>query len=472
MSDSISFNRSSANGPAFIRHLDIVDHSDYVFYAALLLLPVDGTVLGFYMPFWTPISPWLFMVYVLLNRSLLPQVRRRFRTFFLLPVALFALSIVGWVTFAFHILPALWSFLEISGALACLSALEIAIRIKRLDWRDMIRTLIAVYWVAFAIGVVQFLAIKLDVPLIRDWFSHLMSREYITSDSQWGGDRPQFLFAEPSYIGMHLYGVLLPLMWIMCDHDRIYMKRLRDLIVVFAVGAILMGAGIRIIIDTGVALVITLAMHTDFHNRGQAKRTYEVFGVMFVAGVVIGALNSRIRSILMQGPIAGDGSTSSRIAYMLNPFIAGIMNPFYAFVGFGAGNLSEVEHTVRQSEQLIPGISNPGPTWWWLKTVWRPDSVRTGTITMSAYSSLIGEFGLIGFIALAAVIIRYVREQRPWNRMIVCWLILTAYLYVQFEGYAFYALPLFIWTIGTGTSDAPSRSPVRRNREMETSCRR
>lgn len=64
--------------------------------------------------------------------------------------------------------------------------MEIAIRIKRLDWRDMIRTLIAVYWVAFAIGVVQFLAIKLDVPLIRDWFSHLMSREYITSDSQWG----------------------------------------------------------------------------------------------------------------------------------------------------------------------------------------------------------------------------------------------------------------------------------------------
>ena len=139
------------------------------------------------------------------------------------------------------------------------------------------------------------------------------------------------------------------------------------------------------------------------------------------------------------------------------------MNPFYAFVGFGAGNLSEVERTVRQSEQLIPGISNPGPTWWWLKTVWRPDSVRTSTITMSAYSSLIGEFGLIGFIALAAVIIRYVREQRPWNRMIVCWLILTAYLYVQFEGYAFYALPLFIWTIGN--RDIRCAVPLTRSEE-------
>ena len=89
--------------------------------------------------------------------------------------------------------------------------------------------------------------------------------------------------------------------------------------------------------------------------------------------------------------------------------------------------------------------------------------LETGTITMSAYSSLIGEFGLIGFIALAAVIIRYVREQRPWNRMIVCWLILTAYLYVQFEGYAFYALPLFIWTIGN--RDIRCAVPLTRSEE-------
>ncbi|WP_223848068.1 hypothetical protein [Bifidobacterium reuteri] len=114
----------------------------------------------------------------------------------------------------------------------------------------------------------------------------------------------------------------------MRDRDRIYMKRLRDLIVVFAVGAILMGTEVRIIIDTGVALVIVLVMHTVFHNRGQAKRTYEIFGVMVAAGAVIGALNSRIRSILLQGPIAGDGSIPSRIAYMLTPVVADIMDLF------------------------------------------------------------------------------------------------------------------------------------------------
>ena len=59
-----------------------------------------------------------------------------------------------------------------------------------------------------------------------------------------GGGHPQFLFAEPSYIGMHLFGVLLPLMWLM----RGYAKRLRNLIVVYAIGAVLMQAGTRIVL--------------------------------------------------------------------------------------------------------------------------------------------------------------------------------------------------------------------------------
>lgn len=29
----------------------------------------------------------------------------------------------------------------------------------------------------------------------------------------------------------------------------------------------------------------------------------------------------------------------------------------------------------------------------------------------------------------------------------MCWLVLVAYLYVQFEGYAFAALPLLVWTL-------------------------
>lgn len=74
-------------------------------------------------------------------------------------------------------MPTLWSLLGIGGALARLASLEIAVTIKHLDWRQMIRIILIAYWFAFVVGVVQFISIKMDITFVRDWFSHLMSRE-------------------------------------------------------------------------------------------------------------------------------------------------------------------------------------------------------------------------------------------------------------------------------------------------------
>ena len=87
--------------------------------------------------------------------------------------------------------------------------------IKRIPWRTPLRILIASYWFSFGVGVVQWLSIHLHIKPLTDYFAHLMYRQYINESSVWGGGHPQFLFAEPSYIGMHLFGVLLPLMWLM-----------------------------------------------------------------------------------------------------------------------------------------------------------------------------------------------------------------------------------------------------------------
>lgn len=429
-----------ASRPIYIRHLDVTDRSDYLLYAALALLPVDGTVLGWYMPFWTPISPWLLMLYTALNWRLIPQVYRRFRTFFLFPLLLVALSSFGWFTVAFHPLPALWSLLGIGGALACLASLGIAVTIKHLDWRQMIRIILIAYWFAFAVGAVQFLSIKLDITFVRDWFSDLMSREYITADSAWGGNRPQFLFAEPSYIGMHLYGVLLPLMWLMRRRDRIYARRLRDLIIVFAAGSIIMGAGVRIILDTGVALVIAIIVDTDFKNHKQARLAWGTFGVMAVAGVAVALLNSRIRAILAQGPLLGDDSTSARISQTMTPLVALIKHPANLLLGFGSGNIVEANRQGTTAAYAILNGPDAKVPWW----VWK-SLTPTNVFTMSSYTSFITEFGLIGFIVLVSIILRYITRQHAWSKTTTYWLILTAYLYLQFEGYAFYVIPLLIW---------------------------
>ena len=45
----------------------VSDPTDIVFCLALALLPAGGTVFGFSMMYWSPISPVLFVLHVLLN---------------------------------------------------------------------------------------------------------------------------------------------------------------------------------------------------------------------------------------------------------------------------------------------------------------------------------------------------------------------------------------------------------------------
>ena len=167
---------------------------------------------------------------------------------FLLPVACIILPIPGWLKFGIHLNAAFMSITGLLGVLVTLGAIAIAVGIKCIPWRTPLRILIASYWFSFGVGVVQWLAIHLRIKTLTDYFAHLMYRQYINESSVWGGGRPQFLFAELSYIGMHLFGVLLPLMWLMRGRDRIYAKRLRNLIVVYAIGTVLMQAGTRIVL--------------------------------------------------------------------------------------------------------------------------------------------------------------------------------------------------------------------------------
>ena len=53
------------------------------------------------------------------------------------------------------------------------------------------------------------------------------------------------------------------------------------------------------------------------------------------------------------------------------------------------------------------------------------------------------------FLAFFALGISTRSVHHGWSRRNICWFILLAYLYIQFESYAFYAIPLFIWAVCT-----------------------
>ncbi|MEK0216949.1 hypothetical protein [Bifidobacterium mongoliense] len=406
----------------------ISEPSDLLFYAALALLPVDGTVAGIPLPYWTPLSPWLFLAYALVNARLLRTVARRYLPFVLFPLLLVLVSFYGWTTVGFHGWAAARSIGSVVLGLACLASLEIALRVKRLPWRPMVTVLVAVYWFAFLVGVVQWAGVRWHVQGIRQFFARLMYRNYT-----W--DRPQFLFAEPSYIGMHLFGVLLPVQWLTKD------RRLAVLIPVFAAGAILMGAGTRIVIDTVVAGVLWLLATVNFRRRGATIAA--VAGLSGAAVAAVGAvfLDPRLNRLASDGLLKGDGSMSARIFHMLAPAWAWKHDLWHTLFGWGAGNISTAVRTgywgARRWYDARGGLVNME-----IRGLVNPP---VDTFTMSAYVSFVTEFGALALGLLALLVVVWTSVNHAWTRGTVCWLVLVAYLYVQFEAYAFYALPLVVW---------------------------
>lgn len=416
---------------------------------AIAFLPVDGTTLGLYAPFWSPISPALFAVYCLCNWRQLRIAANRYLPMFLLPVACIILSIPGWLRFGLHFNAMFMSLTGILGMLAALGALVIAFNIKRIPWRTPLRILIAAYWVSFAVGVVQWLSIHLHFKPLINYFSHLMYRQYIDDSSVWGGGRPQFLFAEPSYIGMHLFGVLLPLMWLMRGRDRIYAKRLRNLIVVYAIGSVLMQAGTRIVLDSVVALLVAIIVHNSWCDKKQRVR-----GIAQLLGAVmlglLGVLaDSRLSSIAENGA-EGDGSFFARIYQSLDPICGLLAHPWTVLTGYGSGNIiNAVWAGAKHAERLLNGLGMNGSAAVGFAAGMNADTVWT----MCAYTSVVAEYGLIGLVLLViASIVSMTRvfdtaaaEHGVWSKTVICWLVLIVYLYIQCENYAFAALPLFIF---------------------------
>lgn len=413
----------------------IRDLTDMVFYAAIAMLPIDGTRIGISLPYWTPISPWLFALYAVLNWRYLRDVLGRYLPFFVFPFVLIVVSTYGWSTIGIHPVQALTSFVSIVLGLCCLASLEIAIRKKRLNARSMVTVLVVAYWFAFAVGVLEYCSLQsnFDWYPIRKYFYGLFYRYYLYN----GIGRPQFLFAEPSYIGMHLFGILLPTFWQTKD------KRVGVLIPVFSIGAILMNSGTRIILDSIVALLIWLIASVNFRS-WKATMAF-VTGIAMLAVTSLGAVfvNLRLNALVTKGLLAGDGSMSSRIFHMLAPMWSWKHDAAHMVFGWGAGNISNAVRTgydgALQWYSNHGGLGNPE-----IKGLANPP---VNVFTMSAYASFITEFGLACFVVLVLLFSIYIIKNHAWNRLSICWMVLLIYLYIQFESYSFYAIPFFIFGI-------------------------
>ncbi|MCH9276183.1 hypothetical protein JS533_007855 [Bifidobacterium amazonense] len=351
-----------------------------------------------------------------------------------MPLLLVLMSFYGWRTIGVHPSALAKSLLSVLLCLLCLASLDIGIRLKRLPVRTLLTTLFAAYVLALGTGILQYvsLARMWNWQPVRLYFWNLIYRYYSSV-------RPQFLFAEPSYIGMHLFGVLLPVYWLTRD------RRVGILVPTFAIAAIAMGSGTRIVLDSIIAAFLWIVGTVNFRSRKVTAGFVGALCLMAAGCTSALVFDERLNALATKGLLSGDGSMSARIFHMLAPMWAWKHDVTHLLFGWGAGNISDAVRTgyagARRwydahggmSSEEIDGLANP----------------PADTFTMSAYASFITEFGVLCFAAFLLLVVLHVTRLHAWNRRTICWMVLVAYLYVQFESYAFYAIPLFLWGVTT-----------------------
>lgn len=413
----------------------IRDTSDVLLILALITLPADGTRLGITMPYWTPIAPAFLILYALCNPRLSLRPIRQYLGFFLFLPLLVVVSLFGWLTIGFHGIYVFQTMCALLSGLACLVSLDVAFRLKRLDWNKAVTIVVAVYWIAFAVGVLQWMDARLGIEPVTRLFQHLMERNYVPR-------KPQFLFAEPSYIGMHIFGILLPLFWLTRR------KSLAVLTLVFAFGSACMGVGVRILIDTMIALLLWAMVEIRWDRARNVIAALAGVGVIGVGGTLTLLHNARVQSLLQHGLMQGDFSTLARIFRSLAPMLAGLHDPVHLIFGFGMGNIKDAMLQGYDAARAVITAQGGNPDGNGEIRLIADTDNSTYYFTMNAYVSFITEFGIVMLVAFLILILAHVTLNRAWNKTTVCWLILLCYLYIQFEGYAFFALWLYIWATG------------------------
>ena len=151
------------------------------------------------------------------------------------------------------------------------------------------------------------------------------------------------------------------------------------------------------------------------------------------------------------GLFSADKSMAARLLRFLIPIEAGIHDFPHLIFGYGAGNIYDsfgagMPYGLKAFQTLNNGIPYPDYRQW---TDIQHLSTPHDMFTMSVYSSLLAEFGIFGILLLVIMTFILITIRHAWSPITIGWILLVAYLYIQFEGYAFYAFPLFLWGVLT-----------------------
>lgn len=397
---------------------------DFLFILAIILLPFENL---FFAPSagWATISPIILFIYVLTNFKYLKQCILNYgKIITYLLIYLFPLSIINYMvidsTYFGNVLD---SLIPLVLGITNLFAFDIYFNQKKHSMNNLVKKILIAYWISLVIGLIQFITIKFNISFLKDFFAFISKRNYLNMR------KVQFTYTEPSYIGMHLFGVLLPVYYWVKD------KNILKLIVVYAIIGILLSGSVKLILDIFVVVIINIIIK-NLKNKKIIILTIIFVPVLISMFFVVYNNNKRVQKIIDRGVYA-DGSLASRY-FRINAAVRGYQKSFGHFViGYGLGN------------SIIPMRAGYLEAYREYKNSWKDEVDRIGDTSYTSdseslcfYTKFISEFGFISLILLLIYLFKL--KNQCTNKDIKNYIWILLYLYIQFESYAFYTLWLYI----------------------------
>lgn len=397
---------------------------DFLFLVSIFFFPFENFV---FAPSagWAAIAPITLFVYVLFNYKYIGKSIKNYgKIFGYLIFILIPLSCINYLLIdKIFIENIIGSMVSLILGITNLLAFDIFFIQKKKSVNKVVKVIIIAYVLSIIVGIIQIIAIKLNVDFLKNIFSLVSKRNYVNMN------KVQFTFTEPSYIGMHLFGILLPIYYVTKD------KRILKLIIVYTVISLLFSGSIRLLVDIIAVLFIVVLLK----NVKKVKTLLMIlmsipFIFMFFRFLYFN--NTRIKAIVDEG-IYADSSLASRY-FRINAAIHGYCKkPINFWIGYGLGN------------SILPIKDGYVEAYAEYKNKWKDEVERIGDNNYSSdseslcfFTKVISDFGFITLIALLYYIFKLRRNCNNIELKNFMWILL--YLYIQFESYAFYTLWLYI----------------------------
>lgn len=395
-----------------------------IFYIAVAFIAFDNL---FFAPAsgWATITPLILVLYSILNINCWINVIKKYWRILVVFGVILIFSFISYFTVHFVLNNVLNAFISIGLGAVCLVSLDIFFRQKKHTLNEIIPILIVSYSISMFFGIFQYIAIKGNVEWMIKFADSFSKRSYITANIP----RVQFLFTEPSFITMHIFGVLLPIYLLTKD------KKILTLMISFLILALGISRTVRLYLDLFVVIAIYAIIYV-IKNLRKKSTIVLLLATTIVGGFSLNYLynhSNRVHDIMTKGVYA-DGSLASRY-FRVQSAIYGYETDYYHFLfGYGIGNALV---PIRQGyERARPTYKNSFVTE--VDQLGDPNH-ETDSDTICMYIRMISEFGFIPTLLLIYMIFR--KSMQAKNLLMFT---IISYLYIQFESYAFYGVWILI----------------------------